>query len=94
MPDLRDYNASVMYRTFIGDAALFNLSVTTVMAHFPSAVEVVVVVLETDLALFESIVGPFRASAPFPLRVVGVPDLMDGHIQQHSKVSVGARLYW
>ncbi|CAM9766040.1 unnamed protein product [Scytosiphon promiscuus] len=82
MPDLRDYNISVMYRTFVGDADLFNLSVTTVMDHFASATELVAVVLEADVALFERIVGPFRATAPFPLRVVGEPDLMDGHIQQ------------
>lgn len=90
MPDLRDYNISIMYRTFFRDAEFFNVSVATVLEYFPSAVEVVVVVLETDVALFEDIVAPFRASAPFPLRIVGEPDLMDGNVQQkYSKVRVG-----
>ncbi|CAM9423519.1 unnamed protein product, partial [Hapterophycus canaliculatus] len=82
MPDLRDYNISVMYRSFVGDADLFGLSLTTVLEHFSSALEVVVVVLETEVELFEGIVSPFSASAPFPIRVVGEPDLMDGHVQQ------------
>ncbi|CAM9111525.1 unnamed protein product [Hapterophycus canaliculatus] len=82
MPDLRDYNISVMYRTFVGDADLFNLSLTTVLERFSSALEIVVVVLEAEVELFEGIVNPFRASAKFPLRIIGEPDLMDGHVQQ------------
>lgn len=87
MPDLEDFRVSVMYRTFAGDAKLFEMSIKTVIDHIPSAHEVVVVVIEEDEALFENIMDRFRASAPFPLRLVVEPDLMDGHIQQkYSKV--------
>ncbi|CAM9820997.1 unnamed protein product [Ectocarpus fasciculatus] len=82
MPNLEDYRMSVMYRTFAGDASLFNMSIAGVIAHVSCAIEVVVVVLEADVALFEAIVYPFRSTAPFPIHVVGEPDLMDGHIQQ------------
>ncbi|CAM9511752.1 unnamed protein product, partial [Ectocarpus sp. 12 AP-2014] len=71
-----------MYRTFAGDASLFNMSIAGVITHVPCAIEVVVVVLEADVALFEAIVYPFRSTAPFQIHVVGEPDLMDGHIQQ------------
>ncbi|CAB1118503.1 unnamed protein product [Ectocarpus sp. CCAP 1310/34] len=75
-------NISVMYRTFSGDARLFNMSIATVIERFPSALEVVAVVVEADVALFEGIVKPLRATAPFPIRVVAEPQLMDGNIQQ------------
>lgn len=88
MPNLKDYRMSVMYRTFAGDASLFNMSIAGVITHVSCAMEVVVVVVEADVALFEAIVNPFRSTAPFPIHVVGEPDLMDGHIQQkYSKVS-------
>ena len=55
--------------------------------HFPDAKEVVVVVEESDGELFEGIIKPHQATAPFPIRVVTEPDIMDGHIQQkYSKV--------
>ncbi|CAN0197979.1 unnamed protein product, partial [Ectocarpus fasciculatus] len=82
MPNLEVYNISVMYRTFSGDAMLFNLSLASLIDRFPSAMEVVVVVVESDKALFESIVEPFRAIGPLPIHVVAEPDLMDGHVQQ------------
>ncbi|CAM9163653.1 unnamed protein product, partial [Ectocarpus sp. 8 AP-2014] len=82
MPNLEDHRISVMYRTFAGDASLFNMSIAGVIMHVPCAIEVVVVVLEADVALFEAIVNPFRSTAPFPIYVVGEPDVMDGHIQQ------------
>lgn len=88
MPRIEDYDVSVMYRSFYGDAVLFSVSLPTVMKHFPSAREVVVVVEERDGDLFEGIVDPHRASSPFPIRVVTEPSLMDGDIQQkYSKVS-------
>ncbi|CAB1105679.1 unnamed protein product [Ectocarpus sp. CCAP 1310/34] len=87
VPELAGCNVSVMYRTFSGDARLFNMSIATVIERFPSALEVVAVVVEADVALFEGIVKPLRATAPFPIRVVGEPQLMDGNIQQkYSKV--------
>lgn len=87
MPDLQNYSVSVMYRTFSGDAKLFELSIQTVIEHFPSAHEVVTVVIEEDSALFEKILDGYRTSAPFPLRLVTEPDLMDGNVQQkYSKV--------
>lgn len=87
MPDLKDFRVSVMYRTFAGDAKLFDMSIQKVIEHFPSAHEVVVVVIKEDGALFEDIMDGYRASAPFPLRLVTEPDLMDGHVQQkYSKV--------
>eukprot|EP00903_Cladosiphon_okamuranus_P015304 g14138.t1 len=82
MPDLEGFRVSAMYRTFAGDAKLFEMSIQTVMDHFPSAHEVVVVVIEEDEELFENIVDGFRDSAPFPLRLIVEPDLMDGNIQQ------------
>lgn len=89
MPDLQDFHISAMYRTFAGDAQLFEMSIQTVIEHFSSAHEVVVVVIEEDEALFQSILDGYRASAPFPLRLVAEPDLMDGHIQQkYSKVRI------
>lgn len=88
MPDIKEYDISVMYRSFYGDATLFNVSLPTVIKYFPSAREVVVVVEERDRDIFEGIVAPQRASSPFPIRVVTEPSLMDGHIQQkYSKVS-------
>lgn len=87
MPDLKDFRVSVMYRTFAGDAKLFELSIQTIIEHFSSAHEVVTVVIEEDKALFEKILDGYRTSAPFPLRLVAEPDLMDGHVQQkYSKV--------
>ncbi|CAM9750544.1 unnamed protein product [Ectocarpus sp. 4 AP-2014] len=89
LPNLRDYNISVMYRTFSGDAMLFNISLASLIDRFPSAMEVVVVVVESDKALFESIVEPFRAVGPLPIHVVAEPELMDGHVQQkYSKVRI------
>lgn len=89
MPELGDFNISVLYRTFAGDAELFNLSITTVIEHFPGAHEIVVVVLEKDESLFEGILEKHRGSAPFPVRIVMEPDLMDGHVQQkYSKVTL------
>ncbi|CAM9442866.1 unnamed protein product [Ectocarpus sp. 4 AP-2014] len=82
MPNLEDYRMSVMYRTFAGDASLFEMSIAGVIAHVSCAVEVVVVVVEADIALFEAIVDQFRSTAPFPIHVVGEPELMNGHIQQ------------
>ncbi|CAN0188924.1 unnamed protein product, partial [Ectocarpus sp. 13 AM-2016] len=82
MPKLLDRDVTVMYRTFVGDAQLFNASIATVIEHISSAFEVVVVVVEADVGLFESIVQPFRIAAPFPIRVIGEPELMDGRLQQ------------
>lgn len=94
VPELAGCNVSVMYRTFSGDASLFNMSIATVIERFPSALEVVAVVVEADVALFEGIVKPLRATAPFPIRVVGEPQLMDGNIQQkYSKVIIPVLLY-
>lgn len=88
MPAVKDYNVSVMYRTFSGDAQLFNVSFPTVLEHFPDAYELVVVVEEVDGDLFERIISPYHASSPYPLRVVTEPSIMDGHIQQkYSKAS-------
>lgn len=98
MPNLVGYNISVMYRTFSGDAMMFNMSLASLLDYFPSALEVVVVVVESDKALFESIVEPFRAKGPLPIHVVAEPELMDGHVQQkYSKVRIdivrGGRRY-
>lgn len=88
MPSLHDYNVTVLYQAVAAHEALFKISIATVIEHFPSAFEVVVVVVDADVALFEGIVNPFRATAPFPIRVVGEPELMDGTVQQtYSKVS-------
>ena len=88
MPPLRDFRISVMYRTFSGDMDLFKISLPTAIQHFPDALEIVVVVEEADKELFEAELASHRQSAPFPLRVVAEPSLMDGHIQQkYSKVS-------
>jgi len=90
MPSLRDFRISVMYRTFSGDAELFEISLPTAIKHFPHALEIVVVVEEVDGDLFEKLVAPYRESAPFPLRVVTEPSLMNGRIQQkYSKVRRG-----
>ncbi|CBJ32055.1 conserved unknown protein [Ectocarpus siliculosus] len=82
MPSLKDYHISVMFRTFFGDAVLFNVALPTVARYFPDAKEVVVVVEESDGELFEEIIKPHQNTAPFPIRVVTEPDIMDGHIQQ------------
>lgn len=39
MPDLQKFRVSVMYRTFDGHAILFEMSIQTVIQHFPSAHE-------------------------------------------------------
>lgn len=58
-----------------------------VAKYFPDAEEVVVVVEESDGELFEEIIKPHQETAPFPIRVVTEPDIMNGHIQQkYSKV--------
>ncbi|CAB1112782.1 unnamed protein product [Ectocarpus sp. CCAP 1310/34] len=82
MPSLHDFNVTVLYQTVAAHEPLFKISIATVIEHFPSAFEVVVVVVDADVALFEGIVNPFRATAPFPIRVVGEPELMDGMVQQ------------
>eukprot|EP00903_Cladosiphon_okamuranus_P019502 g17934.t1 len=82
MPDLQDFRISVMYRTFSGDAKLFEMSIQTVFRYFPNAFELVAVVIEEDGPLFQDIMERHRSSAPFPLRLVTEPDLMDGHVQQ------------
>ena len=87
MPDLEKFRVSVMYRTFVGDAKLFEMSIQSVIRHFPNAYEVVAVVIEEDEALFKDILHRHKASAPFPLRLMTEPDLMPGVIQQkYSKV--------
>lgn len=87
MPDIADYKISVMYRSFEGDAELFRVSADTVIKHFPSAHELVVVVEEQDGDLFRHLISSLKEKAPFPLHVVTEPSLMDGHIQQkYSKV--------
>lgn len=87
MPSLRNYRISVMYRTFSGDAELFEVSFPTAIKHIPDALEMVVVVEESDEDLFEGLLAPHRESAPFPLRVATEPTMMNGHIQQkYSKV--------
>lgn len=86
-PSLRDYRVSVMYRTFSGDADLFKISLPMTIKNIQEALEIVVVVEEEDVELFEEIVAPHRESAPFPLRIIPEPTIMDGHIQQkYSKV--------
>ena len=88
MPSLRDFRISVMYRTFSGDLEIFNMTLPTAIKHIPDALELVVVVEEGDKDVFEELLAPHRKSAPFPLRLVTEPSLMDGHIQQkYSKVS-------
>lgn len=87
MPDLEKFKVSVMYRTFAGDEKLFEMSIPTVIKHFSSAHELVAVVPEDDEATFQDIMDRHRASAPFPLRLITEPDLMDGCVQQkYSKV--------
>lgn len=87
MPSLRDFRISVMYRTFSGDADLFEISLSTAIKYIPHALEIVVVVEEVERDLFEQLVAPYRESAPFPLRVVTEPSIMNRHIQQkYSKV--------
>ncbi|CBJ32752.1 hypothetical protein Esi_0364_0009 [Ectocarpus siliculosus] len=88
MPSLKGYNISVMFRTFVGDAVLFNVALPTVSRYFPDAKEIVVVVEESDGKLFEEIIKPHQKTAPFAIRVVTEPNIMDGHIQQkYSKVN-------
>lgn len=82
MLDIRDFRISVMNRPFSGDANMFNMSIATVIEHFPAALEVVVVVTESDISLLEGIANPYRASATFPLRVLGEPELMNGGVQK------------
>lgn len=89
MPSLKDYRISIVYRTFFGDAELFNVSFQTAIAHIPNALEMVVVVEERDKELFDELLDPHRGSAPFSLRVETEPTIMNGHIQQkYSKVSL------
>ncbi|CAM9769234.1 unnamed protein product [Ectocarpus sp. 6 AP-2014] len=82
MPSLKGYNISVMFRTFVGDAVLFNVTLPTVSRYFPDAKEIVVVVEESDGKLFEKIIKPHQKAAPFAIRLVTEPNIMDGHIQQ------------
>lgn len=81
MPDLQNFRVSVMYCPLDGDSMLFEMSLQTAMQHFPSAHEVVAVVVDEDEALFEGIMDKHRASAPFPLRVVTESAQMDDHLQ-------------
>ncbi|CBJ30864.1 hypothetical protein Esi_0218_0031 [Ectocarpus siliculosus] len=81
-PTLQDYHIAVMYRTCARDAKIFSTSIATVIEHLSGAFEVVVVVVEADVALFESIVQPLRTAVTFPIRVIGEPELMDGNVQQ------------
>ncbi|CAB1106307.1 unnamed protein product [Ectocarpus sp. CCAP 1310/34] len=81
-PTLQDYHIAVMYRTCARDAKLFSMSIATVIEHLSGAFEVVVVVVEADVAIFENIVRPLRTAVPFPIRVIGEPELMDGNVQQ------------
>lgn len=47
--------------------------------------------MKEDEELFEDIMERHRASAPFPLRLVTEPALMDGHVQhKYSKVRLGS----
>lgn len=88
MPSLTDYRISIVYRTFSGDVELFNISFPTAIKHIPDALEMVTVVEEHDKELFEELLDPHRASAPFPILVETEPTIMNGHIQQkYSKVS-------
>ncbi|CAM9264062.1 unnamed protein product [Choristocarpus tenellus] len=82
MPPVEDFDISVMYRTFYGDAFLFEVSLLSVIDRFPSAREVVVVIEERDEDLFKGILKPHIVNAPFPIRIVTEETLMDGHIQQ------------
>lgn len=94
MPSLRDYRISVMYRTFSGDAELFEISIPSAIKYIHDALEIVVVVEEGDQDLFEKLLDPHRESAPFPLLVVTEPALMNGHIQQkYSKVRSDKRCF-
>ena len=87
MPDLSDFRVSVMYRTFAGDAKLFNMSLAATIKHIPHAYEAVIVVVEADKELFEEVIEPHRDAAPFPIRIVTEPALLDGPVQQkYSKV--------
>ena len=89
MPSLKDYRISIMYRSFSGDADLFDISVPTAIKYIPYALEMVVVVEEVDKELFEQLLAPHRELATFPIRVMTEPSIMDGHIQQkYSKVSL------
>lgn len=88
MPNVRDYNVSVMYRTSSSDVQLFGLSFPTVLEHFPDAYELVVIVEEVDGDLFERLFSPYHDSSPYRLRVVTEPSIMDDNIQEkYSKVS-------
>lgn len=78
MPSLTDYRISIVYRTFWGDAELFNSSFQTAIAHIPNALKMVVVVEERDKDLFDGLLDHHRESAT----------IMNRHIQQkYSKVS-------
>lgn len=88
MPNVKDYNVSVMYRTSSSDVQLFGVSFPTVLEHFPDAYELVVIVDEADGDMFELLLSPYVDSSPYRLRVVTEASIMDGHIQQkYSKVS-------
>eukprot|EP00903_Cladosiphon_okamuranus_P020138 g18491.t1 len=82
MPDLQKFRVSVVYCTSADDAHLFEMSIQTVIEHFPSAYELVAVVVEEDEARFVDIMDRHRDSAPFPLRLTTELSLTDDGIQK------------
>ena len=83
VPDIRDFRVSVIYFPLAEDAKMLNISIATVVQHFPNAFEVVLVVADSDaVALFEGIVDIYRTSANFPLRIIEEPQPIARNIQR------------
>lgn len=70
MPSMKEYRVSVMYSLSEGDEALFDLSLASVIEHFPTAFEVVAVVCASSEYLFDTVLEKHDANAPFPMRLV------------------------
>lgn len=93
MPNLADFRVTVMFHPASGEESFLNSSVISVIQYFPAAYEVVIVVVDPEVALFEEIAELHRESSPFPLRVVGERARMDKPAlqQKFAKVSLGVR---
>lgn len=74
MPEVKDYNVSVMYSLPFAPSTneqnFLLASLGSVVERFPGALEVVLVANLNDRITIQTLVEPVSRSAPFPIRLV------------------------
>lgn len=70
IPDIKGSRISVMYSLFDEDEVLLCSSLSSVVKHFPAALEVVLVVAPEYESLFGDLAERCAGSFPFPVRLV------------------------